>query len=156
MTPENRTTFVNTVVSLANEYGFDGIDLEYASSLLPSLPGRYLIFVINSWEYPGKQGDCNDYTADDSANFLQFLQEVKQAASNLTLSAAVGAMTPYQSDMSGYAEVLDYVGGLYFPFLQRRLVYPLFINSSLDGLRLLGSVSGCCKGWPERSFARRL
>jgi chitinase len=57
-------------------------------------------------------------SANDSANFLLFLQTLREqnGAQNLTFSAAV-TPTPFadstgapMSDVSGFAEVLDYIG----------------------------------------------
>jgi chitinase len=72
-----------------------------------------------SWEYPGKQGiGCNVVSANDSANFLSFLQTLRSqnGAYDLILSAAV-TDTPFlgsngspMSDVSGFAQVLDYIG----------------------------------------------
>ena len=76
---------------------------------------------INSWEYPGKQGiGCNVVSANDSANLVSFLQTLRRqdGAQSLILSAAV-ATTPFVgsdgtplSDVSGFADVLDYIGSL--------------------------------------------
>ncbi|KAF8970147.1 glycoside hydrolase family 18 protein [Flammula alnicola] len=95
---ENRTTFVKAVVGLATQYGLDGIDFD--------------------WEYPSRQGiGCNTISDNDSANFLSFLQELRQDpdGAQLTLTAAVG-LTPFagaggtpMSDVSGFASVLDHI-----------------------------------------------
>ena len=75
----------------------------------------------HSWEFPGQQGiGCNVVSANDSANFLLFLQTFRcqDGAQNLILSAAV-TTTPFVgpdgtplSDVSGFADVLDYIGSL--------------------------------------------
>ncbi|KAF8156991.1 glycoside hydrolase family 18 protein [Crassisporium funariophilum] len=95
---ENRTIFVKAVVDIANQYSLDGIDFD--------------------WEYPNHQGiGCNMISPDDSANFLLFLQELRQDpdGAKLTLSAAVG-LTPFagpdgtpMADVSGFAQVLDHI-----------------------------------------------
>ncbi|KAJ8509393.1 hypothetical protein ONZ45_g8433 [Pleurotus djamor] len=97
-TPQNRTAFVKAIVELATQYELDGIDFD--------------------WEYPNKQGiGCNILSPADSANFLSFLQELKEdpVGSNLTLSAAVG-LAPFMgsdgtpmTDVSAFAEVLDHI-----------------------------------------------
>ncbi|KIY44386.1 glycoside hydrolase [Fistulina hepatica ATCC 64428] len=95
---ENRTTFKNTVLDLVNEYVLDGIDFD--------------------WEYPGRQGEgCNVVSSDDSANFLTFLQELREddTGADLILTAAV-SLTPFvgsdgeaMSDVSAFADVLDHI-----------------------------------------------
>lgn len=69
-----------------------------------------------SWEYPNKQGaGCNVINAQDTPNFLSFLQELRTAEPNITLSAAT-SIVPFNdatgspsADVSGFAKVLDYV-----------------------------------------------
>ncbi|KAG0707044.1 glycoside hydrolase family 18 protein [Suillus ampliporus] len=97
-TAENRTAFVKTVVDFVENYGLDGVNFD--------------------WEYPNHQGiGCNIVNSDDTANFLSFLQELREdgTGSNITLSAAV-SVTPFRdsngnpsTDVSGFAEVLDYI-----------------------------------------------
>jgi chitinase len=75
--------------------------------------------MLHSWEYPGDPGiGCNKLSSDDSANFLLFLQQLRgeAAAHNLTLTAAV-SLTPFagsdgtpMTDVSEFADVLDYIG----------------------------------------------
>ena len=54
--------------------------------------------VISSWEYPGNQGiGCNIVNANDSANFLELLKEIRASphlAQGLTLTAAT-AIRPF-------------------------------------------------------------
>ncbi|KAF5356557.1 hypothetical protein D9758_008231 [Tetrapyrgos nigripes] len=98
-TAENRTAFVKAVLGLVSQYSLDGIDFD--------------------WEYPGKQGvGCNTISPDDSANFLSFLQELRQdpTGAELVLTAAVG-ITPFagadgtpMTDVSEFAKVLDHIG----------------------------------------------
>ncbi|THH00031.1 hypothetical protein EW026_g2419 [Hermanssonia centrifuga] len=93
---DNRTAFVNAVMGLVSTYNLDGLDFD--------------------WEYPNKQGlGCNIINAQDTPNFLSFLQELRTAAPNLTLSAAASIVpfagpdgTP-STDVSEFAKVLDYV-----------------------------------------------
>ena len=93
----NRTNFVNAVVGLVQQYGFEGLNFD--------------------WEYPNKQGiGCNIINPDDTANFLLFLQQLReQVGNNFTISAAV-TITPFMdsngnpsSNVSGFASVLDYI-----------------------------------------------
>ena len=72
-----------------------------------------------SWEYPNQSGiGCNVMSPNDSANFLLFLQELRQdpVGSTLIISAAV-SMTPFtgsdgkpMSDVSAFADSLDWIG----------------------------------------------
>lgn len=97
-TAENRTAFVQTVTDFVTQYDLDGVQFD--------------------WEYPNHQGiGCNVINANDTANFLAFLQELRQnpIAEKLTLSAAV-SLTPFvdaagnpSADVSGFAKVLDYI-----------------------------------------------
>ncbi|KAK7060365.1 hypothetical protein VNI00_001130 [Paramarasmius palmivorus] len=96
--PENRTTFVKTIVDFATKYQLDGIDFD--------------------WEYPNNQGiGCNTISANDTENFLLFLQELREdsVGSDLLLTAAT-AISPFKDpegnpreDVSEFAKVLDYV-----------------------------------------------
>ena len=117
-TDANRTAFAQAIMDVVSQYSLDGVEFECA------LHSTFLLFFstcspIHSWEYPNKQGiGCNVISANDSANFLSFLQILRgqNGAQNLTLSAAVG-VTPFldstgtpMSDVSGFANVLDYIG----------------------------------------------
>ncbi|KAJ7586301.1 chitinase [Mycena floridula] len=94
----NRTAFVNTVTKLVTKYNLDGLDFD--------------------WEYPNHQGvGCNVINSDDTANFLAFLQELRQTSigKNLTLSAAT-SLKPWMDasgqpskDVSAFSKVLDYI-----------------------------------------------
>ncbi|KAF5318679.1 hypothetical protein D9619_010676 [Psilocybe cf. subviscida] len=94
----NRTIFVKAVLDLADKYELDGIDFD--------------------WEYPNHQGiGCNVISDDDSANFLSFLQELRNdtAGAKLKLTVAAG-ITPFagadgtpMTDVSEFAKVLDHV-----------------------------------------------
>ncbi|KAG1854388.1 glycoside hydrolase family 18 protein [Suillus tomentosus] len=97
-TTENRTAFVKTVTEFVSQYNLDGVQFD--------------------WEYPNHQGiGCNVVNANDTTNFLSFLQELRQnpVAKKLTLSAAV-SVVPFNdatgnpsADVSGFAKVLDYI-----------------------------------------------
>ncbi|KAI0263099.1 glycoside hydrolase [Gloeopeniophorella convolvens] len=97
-TDANRTAFAKAVMGVVSQYKLDGIEFD--------------------WEYPNKQGiGCNAISANDSANFLSFLQTLRSqdGAQDLILSAAV-SITPFvgtdgtpMSDVSGFAKVLDYI-----------------------------------------------
>ncbi|KAI6021717.1 glycoside hydrolase family 18 protein [Pisolithus microcarpus] len=84
-TAQNRSTFATNVAQFAYANNLDGIDFD--------------------WEYPGKQGaGCNIVSSNDTANFLEFITELRQQAPNLTLSAAVSIL-PFQLD---WIEIMNY------------------------------------------------
>ncbi|KAF9063406.1 glycoside hydrolase superfamily [Rhodocollybia butyracea] len=97
---ENRTAFVKTVTTLAQNYSLDGLDFD--------------------WEFPGsnsKSIGCNTANSNDTSNFLSFLQELRQdsVGSKLILSAATYVLpwndttgTPL-TDVSPFGQVLDFI-----------------------------------------------
>ncbi|KAI3574061.1 glycoside hydrolase superfamily [Fusarium oxysporum f. sp. albedinis] len=95
---KNRTAFVEVCLDYVKQYELDGLDFD--------------------WEYPNRQGlGCNDINQDDTANFLQFLKELRShpEGKNLYLTAA-GSLLPWNNDkgvsstdLDGFAEVLDYL-----------------------------------------------
>ncbi|KAJ7044698.1 endochitinase [Mycena alexandri] len=97
-TAQNRTLFVKTLVNFAKKYDLDGLDFD--------------------WEYPGSQGiGCNAINANDTANFLAFIQQLRRdpVGSKLILSAAT-AISPFadsdgnpSADVSEFSKVLDYI-----------------------------------------------
>ncbi|KAK2466027.1 hypothetical protein APHAL10511_001669 [Amanita phalloides] len=94
----NRTLFVNTVVSFAKKYCLDGLDFD--------------------WEYPGNQGiGCNVINPADSANFLAFIQELREdpVGAKLILTAATAIVPFYgangspSNNVASFACVLDWI-----------------------------------------------
>lgn len=94
-TDKGRKRWAGSVVRLAEEYGFDGIDVD--------------------WEYP-----CSDKAGiraipEDRQNFTLLLEETRDQLSRLsstkTLSIAAGAQKTYleQTDMRAVSPLLDYV-----------------------------------------------
>lgn len=89
---------MKTLVNFAKKYNLDGLDFD--------------------WEYPGAQGiGCNAINANDTANFLAFIQELRKdpLGSKLILSAAT-AISPFadsdgnpSADISAFSKVLDYI-----------------------------------------------
>lgn len=86
----NRSQFINSAISYAHQYGFDGIDID--------------------WEYPGDL--TRGGTPDDFANFITFLQEAytacHAASPSLLLTYASPAIVPagvpqsYKDNPSSY------------------------------------------------------
>lgn len=72
----------------------------------------------SSWEYPSIQGiGCNNINPNDTANFLLFLQELRNSTvgRDLILSAAA-SVTPWagpsgspSQNLSGFSKVLDFI-----------------------------------------------
>ncbi|KAI0047940.1 glycoside hydrolase family 18 protein [Auriscalpium vulgare] len=94
----HRSGFVKTIADLVKQYSLDGIDFD--------------------WEFPNGEGiGCNAHSADDTANFLSFLQELRAdpTGSNLFLTAAAGirpwndAKGDPSKNVTGFSTVLDYV-----------------------------------------------
>ncbi|KAK6714995.1 hypothetical protein SNK04_005920 [Fusarium graminearum] len=95
---KNRTAFVKTCVDFAKEHSLDGLDFD--------------------WEYPNRQGlGCNTINENDTANFLEFLKELRKdpVGKDLYLTAA-GSLLPWNDkdgapskDLGGFADVLDYL-----------------------------------------------
>ncbi|BGO88547.1 hypothetical protein NBRC10512v2_000161 [Rhodotorula toruloides] len=96
-TATSRATFARTLVSVMQQYNFDGIDID--------------------WEYPGQQGEGDNVVSpNDSANFLLFLQTLRSVAGvnarlsiSINVAGMVGADGNTLTDLSGFAAVLDYV-----------------------------------------------
>ncbi|VDB82806.1 unnamed protein product [Peniophora sp. CBMAI 1063] len=96
--PENRTAFVDTINAFAEEYDLDGVDFD--------------------WEAPVNQGiGCNFISPNDTANFLELLQELRatEQGSKLILTAAAG-IGPWADEngdsgtnMTAFGELLDYI-----------------------------------------------
>ncbi len=71
----------------------------------------------NSWEYPVQQSiGCNTIDPQDSANFLAFLEELREHCIGKDLILTAAAVLPFSSsdgtpskDVSGFAKVLDWV-----------------------------------------------
>ncbi|EJF61166.1 glycoside hydrolase [Dichomitus squalens LYAD-421 SS1] len=96
-TPENRATLANNILTLYQQYGLDGIDLD--------------------WEYPGQSGNSgNGVSPADSANFLEFLRVLRDTlppgakitAATQTVPFAGADGSPLR-DVSDFARVLDWV-----------------------------------------------
>ncbi|KAI8071561.1 glycoside hydrolase superfamily [Gongronella butleri] len=89
-----RKTFINWVTNEIKTYNLDGVDID--------------------WEYPGSVGaGCNSMDlANDAANYLTLLTELKAALGSLELSIACHVrpfLTPSgtMTDVSAYAKVID-------------------------------------------------
>lgn len=96
----NRTDFINSAISYAHKYGFDGIDID--------------------WEYPGDL--TRGGSPDDFANFIEFLKECsaafKTATPSLLLTYASPAIVP-----SGVPETYKDNPDSYFQWLAECSAY---------------------------------
>lgn len=94
---ESRQVFASNIRAFYDTFDLDGIDID--------------------WEYPGQAGnDGNSVSPDDTANFLSFLQLLRQTLpATAKMSAAVqtvpfaGADGSPLADVSAFAQVLDWV-----------------------------------------------
>lgn len=92
-TAEGRKTFAETSMEAIEEYGLDGIDID--------------------WEYPCINWAGIDTSPDDKYNFSMYLQEIREKIGwNKMLTIAAGAgkyFADVSADMYDLREVLDYV-----------------------------------------------
>ena len=96
-TAQNRQTFATNLLATYNQYGLDGIDID--------------------WEYPGQPGnDGNVVSQGDSANFLSFLQLLRQTLPPSAKITAAAMTVPWadaqgrpMKDMSAFGQVLDWI-----------------------------------------------
>lgn len=92
-----RAKFVKATKKIIDETGIDGIDID--------------------WEYPGEPGACGQpYQANDTANFLTVLKELRAAIGNKKIISAATATHPFvdesgnpSKDISPFAKVFDYI-----------------------------------------------
>ena len=96
-TDESRETFASNIKDVYDEFGLDGIDID--------------------WEYPGRQGDSGNIVGpDDSSNFLSFLQVLRRVlppdaritAATTTVPFADASGGPLE-DVSDFARCLDWI-----------------------------------------------
>ncbi|GHJ85728.1 hypothetical protein NliqN6_2130 [Naganishia liquefaciens] len=96
-TAENRQVLAQAILGMYNKFGLDGIDVD--------------------WEYPGVKGaDNNIVSSQDSANFLVFLQLLRQTLPPTAILSTATQVWPFVgsnqaplSDVSAFAKVLDWV-----------------------------------------------
>ncbi|GAA5974410.1 hypothetical protein JCM11641_005266 [Rhodosporidiobolus odoratus] len=96
-TDTSRSDFVDTLATAMNDYGFDGIDID--------------------WEYPGKAGNTEDFdAANDLNNLLEFVKALREKIGKDKFIAADTSSTPWvgadgnpSSDLSEIGGVLDWI-----------------------------------------------
>ncbi|KAI0347133.1 glycoside hydrolase [Trametopsis cervina] len=96
-TPQNRQTFVNNILAAYNQFGLDGIDID--------------------WEFPAQDGDKgNIENPNDTANYLAFLQLLRQTLPSAAKISAATMTVPWADphgnplkDVSAFGKVLDWI-----------------------------------------------
>ncbi|KAF9019243.1 glycoside hydrolase [Hymenopellis radicata] len=93
---DSRSTFVKNIVSLYKKMGVDGVDID--------------------WEYPGQKGEGNEFSPDDTANYLLFLRALRKALPSKAKITAAVTPEPWVDEtgspakgLKDFAEVLDWV-----------------------------------------------
>ncbi|KAF9255037.1 glycoside hydrolase family 18 protein [Marasmius fiardii PR-910] len=93
---QNRATFVQSLVGAVQQYGLDGIDID--------------------WEYPNSTGAGNPHSPDDAANLLKVFTALRSALGNdKIISSAVphlpwiGSNGQPLTDISAYADQMTYI-----------------------------------------------
>ncbi|KAG2146300.1 glycoside hydrolase family 18 protein [Suillus clintonianus] len=147
-TSSNRTTFVQSIVTMVNKYGFQGVEFD--------------------WEYPGSTNglSCNTESPQDTANLLSMLQELKQALPTLSLSAAT-PVKPWNdasgnpsTDLTSFAQVLDYVEIMNYDVYGDTFSKVVGPNSPLDdscapAADQTGSATSAVKLWTAAGFSAK-
>jgi len=105
-TPESRATLVESCLYLVERDGFDGIDLD--------------------WEYPGKAGNTNEFTAADKDNFTLLLKAFRTrldeiaylyAGEHYPLTIATSAVNIENSyDVPEIIKYLDFINVMTYDF----------------------------------------
>ncbi|KAG6911213.1 hypothetical protein DXG01_003080 [Tephrocybe rancida] len=96
-TPESRALLTNNILSVFNQFGLDGIDLD--------------------WEYPGREGaGGNQIHPKDSENFLLFIRSLRSALPPGACITAAAQTVPFtdshgqpMQDLSQFAAKLDWI-----------------------------------------------
>ncbi|KAF8329382.1 chitinase [Cantharellus anzutake] len=96
-TEQNRTKFVAAINNIVKEYQLDGVDID--------------------WEYPDSKGiGCNTLSASDTANFLEFLKELRASELKDKFITASTAIKPFLDasgnplrNVSEFADVLSWI-----------------------------------------------
>ncbi|KAG6851817.1 hypothetical protein C0991_005770 [Blastosporella zonata] len=142
---QNRTAFVNTCYNLLMNNNLDGLDFD--------------------WEFPNQLGiGCNDMSANDTPNFISFLQELRaKLGPDYMITLAVGAK-PYldvngvpMTNVSAIADVVDHISIMAYDFngpfsTSGGIVGP---NAPVDdscSTILTGSLTSAVEAWTAANF----
>lgn len=147
-TSSNRTTFVQSIVSMVNKYGFQGVEFD--------------------WEYPGSTNglSCNTESPQDTANLLSMLQELKTALPNVSLSAATpvkpwnDATGSPSTNLTSFAQVLDYIEIMNYDVYGDTFSKVVGPNSPLEdscapGADQTGSATSAVQLWTAAGFSAK-
>lgn len=88
--PANRQTFITNLLSFLNQYGFDGVDID--------------------WEYPGAEERGGRPT--DKENFTKLLQEMRQVFQSkyvMTFAAPLASYYLRNYDLKAASEAVDWI-----------------------------------------------
>ncbi|KAG5645132.1 hypothetical protein DXG03_006849 [Asterophora parasitica] len=92
----NRSKFNNALVAAVNNFGLDGIDID--------------------WEYPNSEGSGNPHSPADSANLLALLKQLRSSLGPSKIISAAVAHMPWLgangkplTNVSEYAKVMSFV-----------------------------------------------
>ncbi|KAF9558511.1 glycoside hydrolase family 18 protein [Agrocybe pediades] len=95
-TEENRSKFIQDLVTAVDSFGLDGIDID--------------------WEYPNAAGSGNPHAPEDAANLLCFFKSLRKALGDSKIISAAVTQLPWLggngeplSDVSEYAKYMTYV-----------------------------------------------
>ena len=122
-----------------------------------------LITIHISWEYPGGGGmPCNTVNPNDTANFLEFITELRQLLPDLILSAAVSVnlfrdTTGHPiSDASGFAKQLNWIEVMNYDVFGPSFSTVTGPNAPLDDSCSPypeGSAMSAVKAWTKAGFS---
>jgi chitinase len=99
-TKDSRGTFISSLKGWVEQYSLSGIDLD--------------------WEYPGRSSSAGvPFSAtEDVPNLLLLLQELRSSfPSNITISAALSSSYPWSTNLTDFANLLDWGSLMDYNFL---------------------------------------
>ena len=115
--PDKRRLFCDECVRICDEYGIDGIDLD--------------------WEYPTYAAEGNGASPDDRRNFTTLVQEMREALGPGRLISYAASDSGKYIDNKGVLEWVDYINVMTYS-----MGNPPYHNSPLYRSRLTKSRSG--------------
>jgi chitinase len=92
LTPEGREAFAQSLVDIANEYGFDGIDMD--------------------WEYPGMDAAGIDASPEDKKNYtdlIRLLREKQKPGAVVSMAAGASRECVDNLELPTLAKYMDFI-----------------------------------------------